>query len=153
MEYENYLKNINFAEKAEKSLKEMSNWVFGISLALCSILLFKFNDFEFNDSTKMFYKGIVIYSLFLVFITGLSKYRILKRESKLNIAYGNLLKAFYLLKEKRNETEFDRIWKENMANWGNEHNKLGSVANLVNYSTLFTFLQLILIVIFILCTI
>jgi hypothetical protein len=150
-DYSKYLDRISFSEKAEKSLKEMSNWVLGISLGMCSLLLFKANEFDMSKYLNAIncYKIVVIFSLLTVFMTGLSKYLILRRESRLNIAYGMLLKLLYIQKDILPIEEFKTNWNDTFVGWTNEHNKLNSTARILKISTFMSFISVVSAAIFI----
>tara|TARA_B100000809_G_C15103786_1_gene517938 strand:+ start:1424 stop:1891 length:468 start_codon:yes stop_codon:yes gene_type:complete len=137
MDYNKSLELVLFSEKAEKTLKEMNNWMFGISLGICSLILFKFNDFDMYKycETLLVYKILVFYSLLTLFVNGFSKYVILGRESKLNIAYGMLSKLLILYRKDESSEEFKNEWDSVMRGWVLEHSRLNYMASLVKLST------------------
>lgn len=149
--YQNALNQINFAEKSEKSLKEFSNWIFGISIAICSLLIFQVKQFDFTSYhyAKMIYKGIIIYSMLTVFFAGLSKYLILNRETTKGIYYGVLLKLL-ILKEKKSKEEFEKEWSLTYEKWVTEFNKLHLMSQGLNISIILTMILVFITSIFIL---
>jgi hypothetical protein len=149
--YQNALNQINFAEKTEKSLKEFSNWIFGISIGVCSLLIFQIKQFDFTtyQYAKLIYKGIIIYSMFTVFFAGLSKYLILNRETTKGIHYGVLLKLL-ILKEKKSKEEFQKEWSKTYNKWTEEHNKLKLMSQGLNISIVLTMILVFTTALFIL---
>lgn len=150
MDYYKILDQINYAEKAEKSLKEFSNWIFGISIGVSSLLIFQIKGF---DLTKYYYassiyKGIVIYSMITIFFAGFIKYLILNRENKLSILYGVLLKLIVLKANKTTE-ELKIEWDKTFSEWAEEHNKLKLMSQGLNISIVLTLLLVFLSAIFI----
>lgn len=141
VDYNKILDQINFAEKSEKSLKEFSNWIFGIAIAFCSLLIFQFKNFDFSTYmyAKYSYKGLVIYSMVALLLAGLIKYLILNRENKMNIYYGTLLKLIALQATKSKE-ELKVEWDEAFQKWINEHNKIKLMAQGLNVAIVFTLL-------------
>ncbi|MET2985745.1 hypothetical protein [Aureibaculum conchae] len=144
-DYHKTLDNLRFSEGAEKSLKETSNWILGISVGLCSLLLFKSTDFDLNkyDNATVFYKVLLIFSIVTVFISGFSKFLILNRESKLNIGLGLLQRRLYVDKKDFTEDEFFLHWNEILANWTKERNRLNFVAQFSNFASILTLLLFI----------
>jgi len=147
--YKEALETITFAEKAEKSLKEFNNWIFGISIGIYSILIFKFNDIDFSkyECAQTAYKIIIIYSMITVFCTGLSKYHIMMRENKLSIRFGVLLKLL-ILKNKTPEIEFESKWNREFKKWADEHNKIVLMSKFLNLSIIMTSILIIAVAIF-----
>jgi hypothetical protein len=151
--YQNALNQINFAEKSEKSLKEFSNWIFGLSIGVCSLLIFQIKDFDFTyDCAKFIYKAIVIFSMITVLSAGLSKYLILNRENKKGIYYGVLLKLL-ILKDKKTDKDFETEWSKTYKEWIEEHNKLELMAKGLNISIVLTLILIFISAIFILTVI
>ena len=150
-EYQNALNQINFAEKSEKSLKDFSNWIFGLSIGVCSLLIFQVKGFDFATyaCAKLIFKGIVIYSMVTVFFAGLSKYLILNRENKKGIFYGILLKLL-TLKDKKSKEEFEKEWRKTYKDWIEEHNKLVLMSQGLNLSIVLTLILVFITAIFIL---
>lgn len=145
-DYEKSLDSLKFSEKAEKSLKETNNWILGISVGLCSLLLFKSTQFDLNtyEKASIFYKILLSYSLITVLVCGFSKYLILKRETKLNIGYGVLQKSLFVDKKHFTEKEFMIHWNETLDSWTTEHNRLKFVAQFSNFGSLLTIILVIL---------
>lgn len=141
VDYSKILDQINFAEKSEKSLKEFSNWIFAIAIAFCSLLIFQVKNFDFNtyEYARQIYKGLVMYSMFVLILAGLVKYLILNRENKMNLYYGILLKLIALQHSKTKE-ELKADWDETFKKWSDEHNKIKLMAQGLNVAIVFTLL-------------
>ncbi len=145
-DYEKSLDSLKFSEKAEKSLKEFSNWILGISIGLCSLLLFKSIEFDFNiyENASLYYKYLLIYSMITVIACGFSKFLILDRETKLNIGYGILQKHLFVDKKHFTEEEFMIHWNQILDNWTKEHNRLKFVAQFSYFASILTLILLLL---------
>ena len=130
---------------------QADNWIFGISIAMCTLLIFQTKQFDLSkfDYAKIIYKGIVIYSMLTIFFAGLSKYLILNRENKIAIYYGVLLKLF-VLKDNKTENEFKEEWNTTFGKWVIEHNKLKLMAQGLNISIIMTLILVFLAAILIL---
>ena len=135
---------IQFSDKAEKSLEDFSNWIFGISIGICAILIFQIKDFNLSKYcfNKIFYISIVIFSMINSLLVGYNKYLILKRATMMGVQYGVLRKLAFFSKIK--EKKPDEIAKEAeliFSKWSSEYNiikKIGRIHNITLITTLIT---------------
>lgn len=144
------LEKIKYAEDAEKSLIDLNNWVFGISIGIYAILIFKMKDFELNkySYTELTFKILIIYSMISVFICGATKYHLFIRKSKLERSYAYLKKVI-LLNEINKKPDFEEQWKLGFEDWTNEFNKLSLMTKFINLSIIATALLILFFSVFV----
>ena len=144
------IESLNFADKTEKSLKEFTNWILGITVGAFYILLVNISnlDLEQIPNGKLIYNGLVGYSLITVLVTGLTKYQLLLRDNKMSISYSTLLKL-RLLQTTKSKEEIRKEWDEAFSKWHYEHSKIPLMSRFLNLSILATSLLLLGIGIFI----
>ena len=144
------LDKIKFAEDAEKSLVDINNWVFGISIGIYAILIFKMRDFELDkySFTELIFKILIIYSMISVFVCGLTKYHLFIRKSKLERSYAYLKKVI-IIHEINKKSDFDKEWKSGFDSWASEFNKLSLMTKFINLSIITTALLVLFFSIFV----
>ena len=104
-----------YADKAEKSLKELNNWIFGISIGFTALIITQLKEVIIESLwIHVTYKIILGISMLNTLFVGFTKYLIMIRETKLGIYEGTIHK---LKLEKRDihevseklKLEFDTI--------------------------------------------
>ena len=97
--FEPEFEKINYSDRYEKSIRDMNNWLLGISLGIFTILAFKFDSKELfeKESFKFFYITILVFSLFNIGLVGLTKYLIITRELSMNKSYSLMKKHQYFM--------------------------------------------------------
>jgi hypothetical protein len=141
-------------DRVEKSLKEYSNWLLGISLGLGAAIVSTPNNFK---DCIFFYIVPLTFVFTGILFNGHLKYLILNREIQLNTHFGHLKKVRILReasKTKEIPIEDDVIrmeqWNSIFQKYTAESNKLESIGNKLNWATYFTALNVVLTGIFIL---
>jgi hypothetical protein len=137
----------NITERVEKSMKEYTNWLLGISIGLVAIL-------QSRAYTENCFSILSIIILIIItggiFFIGYTKYLIFNREIQINTKFGELKKLHLLNIGK----EIDNSTKENaqkiLENYYKESNKLESISRFINIGTFLTALNILLTVVFIL---
>ena len=173
-DFDDIFEDFYYSKKFENSIKEISNWFLGISLGLFTILLLKIEISDSPDylSIKPYYKILLIFVFIGIGFSGFCKYRFLKRDFKMNywrslMKKDNIFIKLYLkeLKEKKlkEETSFNENQTEELKlkleeyekNYKNYYNKFIKVFNeisflhkLVNFIIIYTFIELLLLSIF-----
>lgn len=115
MENSNDIEEFDYGDKAEKSLKEFNNWIFGISIGITALILTQLKDVIIEVLwIHLAYKIILGFSMMNSFFVGFTKYLIMVRETKLGIYDGTIKKLKLEVRdirevsEKRN-LEFNKI--------------------------------------------
>ena len=145
--FDEIFEEYQYADKAEKSIKEFSNWILGISIGICTVLLFKMNEFDVAKITcgKFIYIQIVILSLISTLISGYTKYRIYNRDIGMSVLHGELKKLLIFSKiNNRKEEDVKAEWTVIFDKWVKEFNKIKPVGKLVNISSILTFVTILL---------
>jgi len=155
-DFDTVFEKFQIAEKTEASIKEFSNWLFGISIGLCALMI-SLTD-RLSISSVIFIKplfiSILILSMINVFITGITKYLIFRRETRMMISRG-VLKKIALFHQIQKESTFNRAeWDKHFTDWSTEYNRLSSINKFFNTSiimslatTIITGISIIVIVI------
>lgn len=141
------------SDKTEKSLSEFSNWILGISTGICALFIFEIRDFDFSMCIyiKPFYRGIAIFAIANTFLTGYSKYFILKRNVAMSIKYDTLKKLEIFSKiNKSKPEEIKDEWTQTFNELAIQHNKITCMAKLLKISIFTTLITIAAIGIFIL---
>ena len=145
-DFDTLFEKFQIAEKAEKSIKEFSNWLFGISIGLCALLV-SLTD-RLSSSIMSYIKPLFVIILVLsmtnVFITGITKYLIFRRETRMMISFGALKKIALFVQIQK--SQFDRTeWDKHFADWATEYNKLTSINKFLNASIIMNMVTTIII--------
>ena len=138
------IESLNFAEKTEKSLKEFTNWILGISVGAFYILLVNIKNLNIEEIQygKLIYKALVGYSLATILVTGLTKYHLLLRDNKMSVSYSTLLKL-RLLKTTKSKEEIKEEWDKAFSKWHYEHSKVQLMSKFLNLSIVATSILII----------
>jgi hypothetical protein len=144
------LEKIKYAEDAEKSLVELNNWVFGISIGIYAILVFKMKDFELDkySFTELYFKALIVYSMISVLICGATKYHLFIRKSRLERSYA-YLKKIIIVNEINKKPDFEEKWRLGFDTWTKEFNKLSLMAKFINLSIVATALLVLFFSVFV----
>ena len=149
-EHKESLEFLEFADKTEKSIRDFINWILAISLGCFTLLIFKADQIENEIGyLKITYKAIVGLSMFAIFISGLTKYHIMRRETRLSRIYSSLLKIISL-NSFSPTTKFEKEQKELYDEWYEEFNKIILMTQFLNVSIIITGIQVLIFGIFIL---
>ncbi len=144
--FDNIFEKFQYSDKAEKSLKEFSNWIFGISIGICTLLIFQMKGFDLSKYcfSKLIYLLIVIYSMLNILLTGFNKYLILKRDTIMSIKYGSLKKLviFSKIHDKKLE-EIQEEWNKIFTEWVEEFNKIKIIGHILNVSIITTLIAIL----------
>jgi hypothetical protein len=135
-DFDTIFEKFQIAEKTETSIKEFSNWLLGISIGLCALMISLTDRLSISSAsfTKPLFISILVFSMLNVFITGITKYLIFKRETKMMISRG-VLKKIALFHQIQKNSTFNRTeWDKHFTNWSTEYNKLSSITKLFNTS-------------------
>ena len=145
------LYKINYAENVEKSLVDFNNWLFGISIGIFGLLVFRVQDFDLTkySYSELIFKILVIYAMLTIFVTGLTKYHLFIRNNKLSTRYGYLQKLM-TLNEINQKEDFDDKLKEGFKKWSDEFNKISLMSQFLNLSIVTTAILIIFFTAFIL---
>ena len=118
------IEEFDYGDKAEKSLKDFNNWIFGISIGITALIITQLKEVIVEDlCIHVAYKIILGISMMNSLFVGFTKYLIMVRETKLGI-YDGTIKKLKLkdrnlteVSEKRNH-EFDKItYHGKLLNW------------------------------------
>ncbi len=144
--FDEIFEKYQYAEKAERSIKEYNNWILGVSIGICAILLFKVYEFNITRIIygKYFYILIVLLSLINTLISGFCKYKFYLRDIGMNIHYGELKKLLIFSEingKKKEETQEE--WNTIFSKWINEFNKIRYISRLINISSALAFISII----------
>lgn len=146
-DFDEIFEEYQYANKAEKSIKEFSNWILGISIAICTVLLFKMDEFNVSKITcgKLIYIQITILSLISTLIAGYCKYRIYLRDIGMSIHHEELKKLliFSKIKDKKKE-DVKSEWTVIYDKWVKEFNKLNPIGKLIKISSVLTFVTILI---------
>ena len=144
--FDNIFEEVQYSDKAEKSLKEFSNWIFGISIGICALLVFQMKGFDLSKYcfSKLIYLIIVIYSMLNILLTGYNKYLILKRDTIMSIKYGSLKKLVIFSKiNNQKQEEIKEEWSKIFTEWSVEFNKIKTIGQILNVSIFTTMIALL----------
>ncbi len=138
--FEKVLNEIEYADRAEKSLKEFNNWILGISIGISALIITQYKDFNIDNCFVLItYKIILTLSMLNTLLVGTSKYLIYVRDTRLSIYYGKM-KKLIILAQTRNtpieevKEEFNKLYEERIV----EFNKIEAHGRLLNISLLTT---------------
>lgn len=147
IEFDVIFDKFTVTERVEKSMKEFTNWLLGISIGLAAIL----QSNQYTDTCP----SILIIIIFTIIIGGIlligyTKYLIFNREIQINTKFGELkkLQILNIGKEINNSTKEKAL--EITENYYKESNKLESIASFINVGTFLTALNIILTIVLIL---
>jgi len=135
-DFDTVFEKFQIAEKTEASIKEFSNWLFGISIGLCALMISLTDRLSISSVNfiKPLFVSILVLSMINVLITGITKYLIFRRETRMMISRG-VLKKIALFHQIQKESPFNRTeWDKHFTNWSTEYNKLSSITKFFNTS-------------------
>ena len=133
IDFDKSFSQIQFSEKAEKSLKEFSDWIFGISIGICALLIIQLRTV--CEPNKVLYIIIAIVSLINALFSGFNKYLVLNRAVRLDTKYGEMKKMVMITNYKQNATNEEKILFDKVFNeWVAEYNKIKTIGKFVNFS-------------------
>lgn len=141
--------------KFEESIRQFSNWILGISIAVCSFLILESRDL-IQDSTcySILVKILLSLSMACTLISGLTKYMLLNRDIKLSIKQDIFKRIIVDLRLKKISFEEAKIdWDNHMRDWTSVFSTIGLIGKVFNLSIALTTLTIIFTGIFILVTI
>lgn len=142
--------------KSEESLKQFSNWIVGISFATCSFLITESSNFIGKEchSNKTLYLLILVLSMLGAFISGLNKYLILSRDTKLSVKQDILKRITIDLQlEKIDIDSAKKEWDNNMKDWSSAFVSIQKIGTILNISLVLTAASILLSGLYILLTI
>jgi hypothetical protein len=86
-DFDKVFENIDFASKAEKSMKDFSNWLLGISIGLCGLMVSVIDNQPALISyyLKALSISVLIINMANVLLVGITKYKIVMRETQMMI--------------------------------------------------------------------
>jgi hypothetical protein len=124
---------IDFASKTEKSIKDFTNWLLGISIGICGFIISVIDNQPTTISNYLKGLSILILTINLanVLLVGITKYKIVMREIQMMIEYGSLKKISVLHKDYQTDKA---DWEKHFENWTNEYNKIILIGKLLSAS-------------------
>ncbi|MBN2395776.1 MAG: hypothetical protein JXC36_04850 [Candidatus Atribacteria bacterium] len=145
-DFETVFAKFQISEKTERSIKEFSNWLFGISIGLCALMVSLTDRLSISSISfiKPMFVIILVLSMVNVFVTGITKFLIFRRETRMMISVGALKKIALFVqiqKSQFNKTE----WDKHFADWATEYNKLTSINKFFNTSIIMNIVTTIII--------
>ena len=146
--------DFEFSVKADKPISDFSNWIFGISVGMCALLIFQMQNLEVDKYcfTKLIYILLVILSMINLLFVGYTKYLIFKRDIGMGVKYGAFKKSVILSEKHKGSPEFETE-KTNALKYVEEYlveyNKITKVSKFLNISIWTTISTVILTGIFI----
>jgi hypothetical protein len=142
--------------KSKESLKQFSNWIIGISFAICSFLITESSNFIGKEchSNKTVYIIILILSMLGAFISGLNKYFILNRDTKLSVKQDILKRITIDLQLKKIDVDSAiKEWDKHMGDWTSAFVSIQKIGIILNISLVLTAASILLSGLYILLTI
>lgn len=154
--FDEVFEQIKYSDKAENSLKEFNNWILGISIGIFVMLIFQIKEYDIakNNFLKIIHIILVILSIINTFLVGYNKYKILKRDTILDIKYGLMKKISinsnikYQKTEKKEDIERDlEKDKEEMSkifnDWVFEFNKIKIIGDIFKVTIITTLITVV----------
>jgi|GEM_PF-2832802 len=141
--FDQVFENIDFAGKAEKSMKDFSNWLLGISIGMCGLMISVIDNQTATTSNlyTALYISILIINMANVLLVSTTKYKIVMRETQMMIEYGSLKKISVHSKD----SQTDKVeWDKHFKNWTTEYNKIATIGKLLSASIKTTLLTVII---------
>lgn len=167
--FDEIFEQLKYSDKAENSLKEFNNWILGISIGIFVMLIFQIKGYDIakNNCIKFTYVILVIVSMINTFLVGYNKYKILKRDTILEIKYGTMKKiSIYSkikyeksntesnperIKEREIEIDKDKVEMSKVfSEWASEFNKIKRIGEFFNITIITTLITVVTSGIFIL---
>jgi hypothetical protein len=142
--------------KSEESLKQFSNWILGISFAVCSFLILESKDLLVQNCNiiRISLKVLLGLSMLSALISGITKYMILNRDVKLSVKQDILKRIMIDLQLNKVSLESAITdWDNHMKDWSAAFVTIGLIGKVFNISLGLTSITIILTGIFILVTI
>lgn len=142
--------------KAEESLRQFSNWIVGISFATWSFLITESDKFigQECEANKPFYMIILAFSMLGAFISGLNKYFILNRDTKLSVKQDILKRVMIDLQlQKIDLNTAITEWDKHMNDWTSAFATIRVIGIVLNISLVLTAISVLLAALYILLTI
>jgi len=142
-DFDTIFEQFQFTQKAEASIKEFSNWLFGISIGICALVISIIDGLHIlkTDLIMLLVIIVLILSMINVFFTGIIKFLIFRRETRMMTSYGVLKKMAFFHQEGStlDRAEFDQHFHD----WSNEYNKITSTSRFFNISIILNFLTIL----------
>jgi hypothetical protein len=144
--FETIMTDIQYADKAEKSLKEFNNWILGVSIGICALIITQLKTAGSGSCImQIIFKSILTVAMLNVLFVGINKYLLYVRDTKMNIAYGKMKKIFVFAEIRQTpkddvKANFESIYSD----WTNEFNKIETHGKLLNVSLITTAVSVIL---------
>ena len=135
-DFNKIIDSVRFSDLAEKSIKEFSNWLFGISIGICSLLIVGLNnsDIQYSCQDKWINLIVIFISFINCFLIGFCKYKIHQRDIRISVIQGALNKKATLAKiENKTASDFKPDFQEDFNKWVEECNKIVKIGNLLNW--------------------
>lgn len=144
--FEDIFNEYNYTERLENSLQSYLNWLLGISIGLGAVVYTTVDKMEDKN-----YYFIITFILILIGIlfNGIIKYLIHNREIKMSVAFGELKKIKILreankeLINTKNNMQDASKWQQSFSKHSLQSDKINSIAKLITFSTIITFLNVI----------
>jgi hypothetical protein len=147
---------VQFSDKAEKPLEDFSNWILGISIGICALLIFNIKNLDLYRYcfSRPLYITVVIISMLNTVLVGINKYKILTRAINMGVHQGELRKlAFFSKTSTPNSAEIENETKLIFNKWSQEYNNIKIIGKIHNVTLFTTVITLILTGLIILITI
>ena len=145
-DFETIFAKFQISDNTEKSIKEFSNWLFGISIGLCALMVSLTDRLSISSISfiKPMFVIILVLSMVNVFVTGITKFLIFRRETRMMISIGALKKIALFVQIQK--SQFNRTeWYKHFTDWANEYNKLTSINKFFNTSIIMNMITTIII--------
>jgi hypothetical protein len=145
-DFNKIIEQFRFADLAEKSIKEFSNWLFGISIGICSLLIVDLSSSDIQTSCidkKLYFIAIII-SLINCLYVGYCKYRIFQRDIKISTIQGALNKKLTFGKiNNQKASDLKPEFEKEFSEWVKEYNEITEIGKLMNWSIYLILITLI----------
>lgn len=144
-DFDTIFEKFHFAQKAETSIKEFSNWLFGISIGICAVMISMIDRLCITQTNfiMLLFIIVLILSMINVFITGITKYLIFRRETRMMTSYGVLKKMAFFHQNQEGSTLDRAKFDQHFNDWSTEYNKLTSISIFFNISIILNFLTIL----------
>ncbi len=131
-------------DRAEKSISEFSNWIFGISSAQPGffLLIIGNNNYGLNCKMTNIATMTIAWTMLNSLFIGYTKYRIHIRQISMATKMGLIIKSSLQVDDnKSNKYDISK----NISDWFAEHNKIKTISKLLDISILTSVITLIII--------
>ena len=139
------LDKLDFQSKYNKSIKELSNWLLGISIGLFTITVLKLKNENIESTCWFSFHNIVVVTTMLNLIfSGFIKHSIYIRELNLSEIYMETKRLVYFEEKLISKEEYTKRMNQTSSHSVSEYNKGIRLGKLLNINTSTNLIALIL---------